>query len=96
MFTGLVLVGVITYLKKGVKMDGRFYLGDLVATKWIDGSWRIGVVSYVDFEYFMLQVIWSDRTNAEWISEQKVYPYKMVAEQIKDWRSKNDRDKDEE
>ena len=74
----------------------RFHAGDLVATKWIDGSWRIGVVSYVDFEYFMLKVIWNDRMDGEWISEQKVYPYKMVAEQIKDWRSKNDRDKDEE
>ena len=74
----------------------RFHAGDLVATKWYDGSWKVGVVSFVDFEYFMIKVIWNDRTVAEWISEQKIYPYKMVAEQIKDWRTKNDRDKDEE
>ena len=73
-----------------------FSAGDLVATKWHDGSWKVGVVSFVDFEYFMIKVIWNDRTVAEWISEQKVYPYKMVAEQIKDWRTENDRDKDEE
>ena len=96
MSTGLVHVGAITYLRRRVEMNDRYYIGDLVATKWIDGSWRVGVVSYVDFEYFMLQVIWNDRVDAEWISEQRVYPYKMVAEQIKDWRSKNDRDKDEE
>ena len=75
----------------------RFYAGDLVAMYDKHGNdWRIGVVSYVDFDYFMLKVIWNDRVDAEWISEQKVYPYKMVAAQIKDWRSKNDRDKDGE
>ena len=75
----------------------RFYAGDLVAMRdKYNGDWKIGVVSYVDFEYFMIKVIWNDRIDAEWVSEQKVYPYKMVAEQIKDWRSKNDRDKDEE
>tara|TARA_A200000159_G_scaffold152394_1_gene163305 strand:+ start:645 stop:884 length:240 start_codon:yes stop_codon:yes gene_type:complete len=75
----------------------KFNAGDLVAMRdKHSDDWKIGVVSFVDFEYFMVKVIWSDRMDAEWISEQKIYPYKMVAEQIKDWRSKNDRDKDEE
>ena len=75
----------------------RFHAGDLVAMYDKYGEhWKIGVISFVDFEYFMVKVIWNDRVDAEWVSEQKIYPYKMVAEQIKDWRTKNDRDKDEE
>ena len=75
----------------------RFHTGDLVAMRdKHNDDWKIGVVSFVDFEYFMVKVIWSDRVAEEWVSEQKIYPYSMVAEQIKDWRSKNDRDKDEE
>ena len=75
----------------------RFHTGDLVAMRdRLDDDWKIGIVSFVDFEYFMVKVIWSDRVAEEWVSEQKIYPYSMVAEQIKDWRSKNDRDKDEE
>ena len=75
----------------------RFHTGDLVAMRdRHNEDWKIGVVSFVDFEYFMIKVIWSDRVDAEWISEQKIYPYSMVAEQIKDWRTKNDRDKDRE
>ena len=75
----------------------RFHTGDLVAMRdRLDDDWKIGIVSFVDFEYFMVKVIWSDREAEEWVSEQKIYPYSMVAEQIKDWRSKNDRDKDEE
>jgi len=75
----------------------RFHTSDLVAMRdRLDDDWKIGIVSFVDFEYFMVKVIWSDRVAEEWVSEQKIYPYSMVAEQIKDWRSKNDRDKDEE
>ena len=75
----------------------RFHTGDLVPMRdKHNDDWKIGVVSFVDFEYFMVKVIWSDRVAEEWVSEQKIYPYSMVAEQIKDWRSKNDRDKDEE
>ena len=74
-----------------------FQAGDLVAMRdRHNDDWKVGVVSFVDFEYFMVKVIWSDRVEEEWISEQKIYPYSMVAEQIKDWRSKNDRDKDQE
>ena len=75
----------------------RFHAGDLVAMRdKHNDDWKVGVISFVDFEYFMVKVIWNDRVDAEWVSEQKIYPYSMVAEQIKDWRSKNDRDKDQE
>ena len=73
----------------------RFHAGDLVAMYDKYGEHGRWCCLLCNFEYFMLKVIWNDRVDAEWVSEQKIYPYKMVAEQIKDWRT-NDRDKDEE
>ena len=81
-------------------MEIMFKIGDLVAMRgaWaVKAHWLVGIILKVN-ENGTCRVQWSMGPNsyAEWVHENRLFPYKTVASLIEMRRTINDQDKPEE
>ena len=81
-------------------MEIMFKIGDLVAMRGVWGSqvpWMVGIVLKAN-ENGTCHVQWSlgPSSFTEWVHENRLFPYKVVASLIEMNRTENDQDKPEE